>query len=168
MPNAYLTRASVSTVLFFVLWPSCLWAQEATINRRVILRRDPTTSSPALEHLVKGARLTLVDANADSGFYHVKTEDNRVGWVFAKYVTVPTAEPTTTPSATASTECDPSISVPVYHPKRLIVKQECISLTGTIVDATATQRKKQLDGTRHEPDGDTHGWLKVDAGFRTF
>lgn len=84
MPNAYLTRASVFTVLFFVLWPSCLWAQEATINRRVILRRDPTTSSPALEHLVKGARLTLVDANADSGFYHVKTEDNRVGWVFCE------------------------------------------------------------------------------------
>jgi len=33
---------------------------------------------------------------------------------------------------------------------------------GTIVDATAG---KEPDGARHEPDGDTHGWLKVDAEF---
>jgi len=33
------------------------------------------------------------------------------------------------------------------------------------VDATATQSKHQTDGTRHEKDGDTHGWLEVDSGF---
>jgi hypothetical protein len=161
-------RASLSIVLFFFLWPSCLSAQEATTNRNVILRRDPTTSSPALEHLSKGTRLTLVDALPDSGFYHVKTEDDRVGWVFAKYVSISTAEtpaPPATPIITPSTECDSSISVHVYHPNRLIVKQECIAVTGTIVDATATQSKHQADGTRHEHDGDTHGWLKVDSGF---
>lgn len=160
-------RTSLSVVLFFVVWPSCLWAQQATANRNVILRRDPTTSSAVLEHLPKGARLTLVDATPDSGFYHVKTEDDQVGWVFAKYVSISTATtPTpTTPSTTTSTACDPSISAHVYHPQRLIVKQECISVTGTIVDATAPQTKKQLDGTRHEADGDTHGWLTVDPGF---
>jgi len=42
---------------------------------------------------------------------------------------------------------------------------ECIAVTGTITDATATQSKHQADGTRHEKDGDTHGWLKVDSGF---
>jgi hypothetical protein len=157
--------------LFFVVWPSCLWAQEATTNRNVILRRDPTTSSPVLEHLIKGTRLTLVDALPDSGFYHVKTEDDQVGWVFAKYVSISTVETPATPATpatpiiTPSTECDPSISVHVYHPNRLIVKQECIAVTGTIVDATATQSKHQADGTRHEKDGDTHGWLKVDLGF---
>src|SRR5580700_8012240 len=50
----------------------------------------------------------------------------------------------------------------VYHPLRLIVKQQCIAVTGTIVDATAG---KKSDGVRHEADGDTHGWLKVDAEF---
>jgi hypothetical protein len=164
-------RACVSLIflLFFLMWPLCLRAQKAATNRNVILRRDPTTSSPALEHLSKRARLSLVDALPDSGFYHVKTEDDRVGWVFAKYVSISTTEitaaPTTPSAATPSTECDPSISAHVYHPQRLIVKQECISVTGTIVDATATQQKKQLDGTRHEPDGDTHGWLKVDPGL---
>jgi len=161
-------RASLSIVLFFFLWPSCLSAQEATTARNVILRRDPTTSSPALEHLIKGTRLTLVDALPDSGFYHVKTEDDQVGWVFGKYVSISTVETPAipaTPSTATSTECDSSISAHVYHPDRLIVKQECIAVTGTIVDATATQSKHQTDGTRHEHDGDTHGWLKVDSGF---
>jgi hypothetical protein len=159
---------SLRIALFFVIWPSCLSAQEATTNRKVILRRDPTTSSPALEHLIKGARLTLVDATPDSGFYHVKTEDDRIGWVFARYVRISTAEtpaPPATPITAPSTECDSSISAHVYHPNRLILKQECIAVTGTIVDATATQSKHQADGTRHEKDGDTHGWLKVDSGF---
>src|SRR6202045_2273794 len=96
------------------------------------------------EHLSKGTRLTLVDAAPGSGFHHVKTEDDRVGWVFGKYVSISTAETPATPAApstTASTECDPSISAHVYHPNRLIVKQECIEVPGTIVDATAIQSK---------------------------
>lgn len=163
-------RASLFIVLFFAFCPSSLLAQEATTNRNVILRRDPTTSSPVLEHLTKGARLTLIDALPDSGFYHVKTEDDRVGWIFARYVSISTAQTpqvTAPPSTAASTECDSSLSTHVYHSNRLIVKQECIAVTGTIVDATATETQKQPDGTRHEPDGDTHGWLKVDPGFES-
>jgi hypothetical protein len=37
MPNVYPARASLSIVLFLVIWPSCLWAQEATTNHNVIL-----------------------------------------------------------------------------------------------------------------------------------
>src|ERR1700720_3416337 len=137
MPNFDPKRAILCFVLFLVIWPSCLWAQEATTTSNVILRRDPTTSSPALEHLTKGARLTLVDALPDSGFYHVKTEDDRVGWIFAKYVSISTAQtpptpatPVTAPPSTAlSTECDSSLAAHVYHPNRLIVKQDCIAIT---------------------------------------
>lgn len=156
-------------VLFLAGSSSAAWAQEAAVNRNAILRRDPSTASPVLEHLRKGDRLTLVDVSPDSGFYHVKTEDDQVGWVLSKYVsvsatparpappTIPTGpEPTDTP-------CDPSLSNHVYHPQRLIVKQQCIAVTGTIVDATAG---RQPDGVRHEPDGDTHGWLRVDTEFQ--
>jgi hypothetical protein len=117
-----------------------------------------------MEHVQKGARLTLVDANPDSGFYHVRTEDDQIGWVFTKYVSVSASPP---PSGTpvSSDGCDAGLSAHVYHPQRLIVKQECISVTGTIVDATATQSIKRPDGVRHEKDGDTHGWLKVDPEF---
>ena len=51
------------------------------------------------------------------------------------------------------------------HPSRLLVKQDCVTVTGIIVDATANQSHPQADGVRHEGDGDTHGWLKVDPQF---
>jgi hypothetical protein len=45
------------------------------------------------------------------------------------------------------------------------VKQDCVVVTGTIMDATANERSKRSDGVRHEPDGDSHGWLQLDKGF---
>lgn len=49
----------------------------------------------------------------------------------------------------------------VYNPERLAVQSPCVSVTGTVADATANKRK---DGLRHEEDGDCHGWLKLDPG----
>jgi Bacterial SH3 domain len=163
-PSLWHTISRATLLLFVsVICSSSIWAQQATANRNVILRRDPSTSSPALEHLQKGARLALVDVGQDSGFYHVRTEDDQVGWVLARYVSISSTPPPS--NNPPSSGCDPSISGHVYHPSRLIVKQECISVTGIIVDATANQTKKEPDGVRHEKDGDTHGWLKVDPQF---
>jgi hypothetical protein len=57
--------------------------------------------------------------------------------------------------------CDPSRWDHVYHADRLTVLAPCLTATGTIVDAT---HGKRSDGVRHEADGDTHGWLKLDPG----
>lgn len=59
-------------------------------------------------------------------------------------------------------QCDQTLWRHVYHQARLKVLQPCIAVTGTIVDATAGKKK---DGVRHEADGDTHGWVKLDAAF---
>src|SRR2546421_9211583 len=164
-------RNAVGALLFLLVFSTSVLAQQASVRRNVILRRDPSTSSPVLQHLAKGARITLVDASPDSGFYHVRTEDDQIGWVFSKYVTilesVPPETPTdagtsTTGAPSPAATCDSNLWNHVYHSYRLMVKQPCIAVTGTIVDATATQRVRQPDGVRHEGDGDTHGWLKVD------
>jgi hypothetical protein len=156
-------------VLFALSCPFSAFAQTATTNHNVILRRNPSTASVALAHLPRGARLTLVDEAPVSGFSHVRTEDDQVGWVWSKFVTLseplappPAPSPTPQPPQPPETQCDPNLWSHVYHPLRLIVKQQCISVTGTIVDATAG---KKPDGVRHEADGDTHGWLKVDPEF---
>lgn len=75
------------------------------------------------------------------------------------------SEPANDPEVTAQGTCDPSLWTHVYKPSRLIVKQQCITVTGTIVDATASESDHQPDGVRHEADADTHGWLKVDPQF---
>jgi hypothetical protein len=154
-------RRGLISAAFLAAFSSSVAAQQATVSRNVNLRRDPSTSSPILAHLANGSRLTLIDAAADSGFYHVRTEDDQVGWVWSKYAKLsPNPSPATTPEAVAG--CDDTLWTHVYHPGRLIVKQQCIAVTGTIVDAT---HGKKHDGVRHEADGDTHGWLKLDSEF---
>lgn len=61
--------------------------------------------------------------------------------------------------APAKPRCDQEVAKHVYKPERLVVVKPCVEVFGTIVDATKGKRK---DGVRHEPDGDTHGWLKLD------
>lgn len=63
-----------------------------------------------------------------------------------------------------SPTCDETLWNHVYHPSRLVVQDKCVTVTGTIVDATANQTVHHKDGVRHEGDGDTHGWLKLDPG----
>jgi hypothetical protein len=166
-----LTTTFGQAVMWMLLFGcSCsAWAQQATINRDAVLHRDPAGRSKALEHLIAGARVTLVDVTTDSGFYHIKTEDDQVGWVSEKFVSIPKAAspvpipkpPGVPPSPDGS--CDDSLWNHVYHAQRLIVNQQCISVTGTIVDAT---NGREPDGVRHEKDGDTHGWLQVDSEFQ--
>lgn len=82
---------------------------------------------------------------------------------------VPPTTPPVTPTAPSTTtaQCDASLWDHVYNPQRLIKQpQGCISVTGTIVDATAPQKSHEPDGVRHEADGDTHGWLKLDPAYQ--
>src|SRR5882762_2586674 len=98
----------VGTLLLLLVLSSSVLAQQASIRRDVILRRDPSTSSPILQHLAKGARITLVDASPDSGFYHVRTEDDQIGWIFSKYVTVSESVPPGTPTDAGTSPGAPS------------------------------------------------------------
>lgn len=167
-----LPAARAIAIALLSLTPILVLAQEAATNRNANLRRDPSTGSPVITVLRKGARLALVDASADSGFYHVRTEDDQVGWVSVKLLTISPPRPATpAPPAAGTTAggetaaaggCDSTLWNHVYHPTRLIVKTACVAVTGTIVDATSGN---EPDGVRHEADGDTHGWLRVDPQF---
>ena len=64
--------------------------------------------------------------------------------------------------------CDGALWKHVYKPDRLTVEEKCVTVTGTIIDATAGEKKRAKDGLRHEEDGDTHGWLKLDPGQERF
>ena len=169
-----MNRTSVGTAALGLLGllPSLALAQEATTTGDANLRRDPSTASRVIAVLRRGARLTLVDASADNDYYHVRTEDDQVGWVYLRLVAIsatPLALPTGAGAATGvgaapAGACDSTLWSHVYHPTRLIVKTACVTVTGTLVDATSGQ---QGDGVRHEADGDTHGWLKLDPQFQS-
>ena len=154
-------------ILLLIFCSGAVRAQEATAKRNLVIRHDPSRSSPIVAHVAKDGPLTLLQATADNGYYNVKTEQDVVGWALASSVNVSPA-PVTTPTPPTqppqSGQCDDTLWSHVYHSSRLIVNQKCISVTGTIVNATGG---KEPDGARHEADGDTHGWLKVDSQFQS-
>jgi hypothetical protein len=140
------------------------WAQNATITREAALHRDASGRSKTVDHLESGERVVLVEPSLQDGFYHVRTEEDEIGWVSSKFVSISASAKAIAPqllNAPVGSQCDASLWDHVYHPQRLIVQQPCMTVIGTIVDAT---NGKQSDGVRHEGDGDTHGWLKLDPG----
>lgn len=162
----------IVTLGLAVLASTCfLNAQEATVNHGVSLRSDPSIHNPAILTLQTGTKVILLEPSAKRGFYHVKASDGQEGWVGKNYLDITSGEATlltTTPAGAGASssggagQCVASLWDHVYNPQRLIVKQKCITVMGTIVDAT---NGKKPDGVRHEADGDTHGWLKLDAAF---
>src|SRR5260370_4758887 len=146
-----------------------LFAQEAIVRRDANLRADPSTNEPPEAKLRQGDALTLIDPTPEHGYYQVRTRDGKEGWVFSRSIRVigspsssQAAAGPENPTVGGPPQCDDTLWHHVYHAHRLIVKQACLAVAGTIVDAT---KGKQADGLRHEPDGDTHGWLKLDPGF---
>jgi hypothetical protein len=162
-------------------------AQQLESTRDVNLRTGPSTSSRIVRVVDSG---TAVDSlMRRSGWDRVRIATGDTGWIYSHYLKSRTpaspvapapgldASPTSAkkggssgtatieagPTGTSSTVgCGDHLWQHVYHPNRLVIKQQCITVTGTIVDATSG---KESDGARHERDGDTHGWLKVDQAF---
>jgi hypothetical protein len=171
-------RATISLLATVVALP---WvntparAQTVTVVHNVNLRPDPSTEYPPIRLLTPAEPpMILLDSTPESGYYRVVTSTGDTGYVWSRYVRVNTSLGTAptdiqpgpgVPGSTSMAGCGDSLWQHVYHPERLLVLQDCVTVTGTIVDATAGQPHHQPDGVRHEADGDTHGWLKVDPQF---
>jgi hypothetical protein len=129
-------------------------------------------SEPAME---------LLEPHVQDGYFYVRTTAGEEGYVWARSVQVWAAPAGSTsaslvaggpiplhpglPGSASMAGCGDGLWQHVYHPTRLVVKNDCVTITGVIVDATAPLKNHQPDGMRHEPDGDTHGWIKLDPPF---
>lgn len=154
-------------ILVFAAMP--LFSQQAVVRHNAKLRSEPNGSATIEGEVNVNDALTVLDPTPEHGYLQVRTSDGKDGWVFSRYIKIvasPTSsEPSTDPETAnaTGTQCDDTLWQHVYHPTRLIVKQPCLAVTGTIVDAT---NGREPDGVRHEADGDTHAWLKVDQQFQ--
>ena len=156
-------------------WATAAAAQTVTVVHNVNLRPDPSSEYPPIRSLTPAEPpLTLLEPSPESGYYHVQTSAGEEGYVWSRYVrvTVAPAAPAATippgprvPGSPSMIGCGDELWQHVYHPSRLLVQLDCVTVTGVIVDATAGQSHHHADGVRHEPDGDTHGWLQVDSQF---
>ena len=155
-------RLSITLVLA-AWWATVASAQTVTVVHNVNLRPDPSSEYPPIRLLPPSEPpLTLLEPSPESGYYYVQTSSGEEGYVWSSYVrvTVTPATPAIPPGAgvpgsAGMVGCGDGLWQHVYHPSRLLVKQDCVTVTGVIVDATAGQSHHHADGMRHEPDGDT-------------
>lgn len=169
-------RSSAAVLMFaFASVPGIVSAQTVKVTHNVNLRPDPSSEYAPIRTLTKSEPpLTLVEPVPEYGYYDVKTADGEEGYVWSRSITIATTETVPpesiqlgppVPGSESMAGCGDGLWQHVYHPLRLLVSQDCITVTGTIVDATTHETHHQADGVRHEPDGDTHGWLQVDPQF---
>ena len=92
-----LRQAFVTGLGALLVTAATAFGQTATVTRNANLRPDPSSSNKPLALLAPPTTLTLLDTNKTSGYYHVKTADDKEGWVWAKDVQI-TAEPPSSPS----------------------------------------------------------------------
>lgn len=163
------------TLAALVALPAALIGQQAVATTGVNVRSGPSTTGQIVGHLNAGDTISLVSPTIRLGFYRVEERDHTEGWVSAQYLRLlgdSSVGPTTshanastpgTPGTSSLHGCGDGLWQHVYHPQRLLVKQECVTVVGVIVDAT---NGREPDAVRHEADGDTHAWLQLDAAYK--
>ena len=90
-------RLKVRLLLLATLVTSTVaFSQTPVVQRNVNLRRDPSTSVAPITLLTPPTALTLLDANPQTGYYHVRTPSGQEGWVWSKNISLTTASSTPT------------------------------------------------------------------------
>lgn len=169
-----LARASLCFAGLLAALPALATAQTATVRRTVLLHRDSAATSRGIERLDPGTSLSLLSTDHPNGYFDVRAPDDSVGWVYMRYVELdavtsgPTFPIQPGPGVKGSAQtvgCGRHLWEHVYNPSRLLVRVQCVTVTGTIEDPTAGWKHPESDGVRHEGDGDTHGWIQLDPRF---
>jgi Bacterial SH3 domain len=172
-------RVTFLYVSLFYLWSAALFGQTAVTTHSTNLRRDPSTQHARIRLLAANERLSLLSSQLRNGYYHVETSNSTKGWVWARNVRIDTTAVANPPQpdslalnpviigppvagSNSLAGCGDGLWQHVYHPNRLLVMNECVTVSGTIVDAS---NGRYNDGVKHEADGDTHGWLRLDPQF---
>ena len=87
-----------------------VWADEAIVNRTVVLRDAPSKTAKKLRSLKAREEVDVIDSAQQNGFLHVRTEDDLDGWVWAKFLRVSPPAETLLPEA-ASTVTQAAASI---------------------------------------------------------
>jgi uncharacterized protein YgiM (DUF1202 family) len=154
-------------ILLLVSCSGGVRTREATAKRNLVVRRDPSKSSPILARLAKDDRLTLVQATANNGYYNVKTEQDVIGWALATSVDVSQPQSLRQPrpsnlrrAANATTSCEAMCTTRIVSS---LIRSAFLQPEPSWTRPTA----KNLMVSVTKRTGTLIGWLKVDSQFQT-
>lgn len=84
-----MTKIKILLSLMLTLVASHSWANEVYISDQIKIwgRTGPSNEYKVKYQYTSGTKLETLQQNAETGFFEVKDERNRVAWVDAKYIT---------------------------------------------------------------------------------
>jgi hypothetical protein len=106
-------------VAILVFVTTAAWPQNATLTKDAALHRDAKGRSKTIDHLESGERVVLVEPSPEGGFYHIRTEDDEIGWVSSKVISIsgPAKPSPQLGGAPSASGCDATVWDHVYHPQ---------------------------------------------------
>lgn len=75
-----------AAVVLLLLAGQVFAQKQATVTGNVRLRPSPSTKEAPITVVKTGSQVTLLDPSPKDGFLHVKTPDNKEGWIGEQYV----------------------------------------------------------------------------------
>lgn len=76
----------IPAVMLLLLVGQVFAQKQGTVTASVRLRPSPSTKEAPISVIQQGAQVTLLDPSPKDGFLHVKTADNKEGWIGEKFV----------------------------------------------------------------------------------
>src|SRR5437016_4673683 len=74
-------RKFVNSLFLLLLLSSFAAAQTVVARKTINLWPDPSTAHEPIAKIAPSVRLRLLDTSPTNGFYHVKADDGKEGWV---------------------------------------------------------------------------------------
>src|SRR2546421_7551152 len=141
-------------------------AQQASVKRDSNLRKAPNTQSAVLLGLNQGDSLTLTSNRKRFGYYHARTSDGTLGWVWARNILIGSGPATNAgtpplpspPPANLGQGLTAQLSAAVIHPvpKPLVIN-------GQSVCAAMGSPSKPLNSNKNRVDiPDANAYIPVD------
>jgi hypothetical protein len=132
----------------FLLIAALASARELEVARNVNLRPDPSGTQAPIRLLLPGDELELLENQKTNNYFHVRTEDDKEGWVWSAnvhIVTGPTPADSIQPSTLPADEVSSSWAKPTPNHSTFTSSGKTCGPTGDGGDTETNLRKNRTD-----------------------
>jgi hypothetical protein len=124
-------------LLLIAAFLPALAQQEAVVQKKANLRKDPSAAHPAIAILLPDQSVDVLDAASNARYVKVRTEDKKTGWVIKTAVTImPATPPEVVPPSPGNNPPTAGGAPPASAVDPTWVKQKPVSVAYTGAEGT--------------------------------
>src|SRR5581483_4471760 len=137
-------KKALSRWLVFCLVATAAFSQTATVRRNSNLRLSPSSTAQIGAHLSAGTQVDLISKAQRGGYYHVKTEAGKKGWVWGRNVVLSEATGVVTPNMASNAFRKGSLAAQLHAAQVAAVAQPLVVGGRTVCNAEGDSEKQRI------------------------